>query len=399
MKINRLTCYFLNVTHERVNMKVSIELQPCLKNKSGIGVYTYELTRRLQNISDIQIEGNIFNFLNRNDIKSDIEGLNIKKNTCSLFPYGVYRRMWRYIPIKYNFLFRRNIDIYQFFNFVIPPKISGKVITTIHDLTYILYPNTMDVSNKKRLEKDMHSTVKRADYIITISENSKIDIIKHLHIDENKIEVIYPGVDEEYKKLLSSDEITAVKNKYNINGKYLLYLGTLEPRKNIETIIRAYNCFKKANKSDIKLVLAGKKGWLYDSIFKLVKEFGLEKDVIFTDYIDDMDKAPLYQGAEIFLFPSLYEGFGMPVIEAMASRTPVITSNSSSLPEVAGKAAIITDPLDYKGISNFIKRILNEYELREKMISEGISQANKFSWDSSAEKLKNIYYDLYYDRI
>lgn len=380
-------------------MKVSIELQPCLKNKSGIGVYTYELTKRLQNFRDIEFEGNIFNFLNRNDIKNDIEGLDIKKNTCSLFPYGVYRRIWRYVPIKYNFLFRRNIDIYQFFNFVIPPNISGKVITTIHDLTYILYPNTMDASNRKRLEKDMDSTIKRADYIITISESSKKDIIKHLHIDENKIEVIYPGVDETYKRLLSSDEITAVKNKYNIQGKYLLYLGTLEPRKNIETIIKAYNCFKESDKDNIKLVLAGKKGWLYDSIFKLVEEFGFENDVIFTDYIDDMDKAPLYQGSEMFLFPSLYEGFGMPVIEAMASRIPVITSNSSSLPEAAGKAAIITDPLDYQEISHSIERILNENGLREKMVTEGSKQADKFSWDLSAEKLKNIYYDLYNDRI
>lgn len=380
-------------------MRVSIELQPCLKNKSGIGVYTYELTKRLQNFKDIEFEGNIFNFFNRNYIEKDIEGLHIKKYICSLFPYGVYRRIWSYVPIKYNFLFRTNSDIYQFFNFVIPPNISGKVITTIHDLTYILYPNTMDTSNRKRLEKDMKSTVKRADYIITISESSKRDIIKYLHVDENKIQVIYPGVDEIYKKVLNSDEITTVKNKYNIHGKYLLYLGTLEPRKNIETIIRAYNCFEKSDKDNVKLVLAGKKGWLYESIFKLVKEFNIEDNVIFTDYIDDMDKAPLYQGAEVFLFPSLYEGFGIPVIEAMASGIPVITSNSSSLPEAAGDAAIITEPLDYKKISESIERILNEDGLREKMVAEGIKQANKFNWDLSAEKLKTIYYDLYYDKI
>lgn len=375
-------------------MKVSIELQPCLKNKSGIGVYTYELTKRLQEYRDIEIQGNIFNFLNRNDIKNDIHGLNFKKNTCTLFPYGIYREIWRYIPVKYNFLFRGKSDIYQFFNFVVPPNISGKIITTIHDLTYILYPDTMDSSNRKKLEKDMHHTVRNADYIITISESSKKDIIKYLGIDESKIEVIYPGVDETYKKLLSNDQIVAVKNKYSINGKYILYLGTLEPRKNIETIIRAYDCFKKANKENIKLVLAGKKGWLYDSIFKLIEEFGLEEDVIFTDYIDDKDKAPLYQGAEMFLFPSLYEGFGIPIIEAMASRTPVITSNSSSLPEASGDAAIITDPLDYKEIARSIELILNDSELREKMINDGIKQADKFNWDISAEKLKNIYYDL-----
>ncbi|MFT5874314.1 MAG: glycosyltransferase involved in cell wall biosynthesis [Clostridium sp.] len=380
-------------------MKVSIELQPCLKNKSGIGVYTYELTKRLQSFTDIEFEGNIFNFFNRNYIERDICGLDIKKNICSVFPYAVYRRIWSYVPIKYNFIFRRNVDIYQFFNFVIPPNISGKVITTIHDLTYILYPDTMETSNRKRLEKDMKLTVKRADYIITISESSRKDIIKHLHIDENKIQVIYPGVDEAYKMVLNGDEITTVKKRYNIDGKYLLYLGTLEPRKNIETIIKAYNLFDKSNNENIELVLAGKKGWLYDSIFKLIKELGIEDKVIFTDYVDEIDKSALYQGAEMFLFPSLYEGFGMPVIEAMASRTPVITSNSSSLPEVAGEAAFIIDPLDYIKMSKYIELILNDNKLREKMISEGINQANKFCWDLSAEKLKNIYYDLYYDEI
>lgn len=380
-------------------MKVSIELQPCLKNKSGIGVYTYELTKRLQNFRDIEFEGNIFNFFNRNFIERDIEGIGINRNICSLFPYGVYRRIWSYVPIKYNFLFKRNADIYQFFNFIVPPNISGKVITAIHDLTYILYPDTMNNANKKRLEKDMKKTINRADYIITISENSRRDIIKYLNVNEDKIEVIYPGVDEMYKCILSDREIIDVKDKYNIHGKYFLYLGTLEPRKNIETIIKAYNLFNKSNKDNIKLVLAGKKGWLYDNIFELVKEFKIGDKVIFTDYVEDKDKPVLYQGAEIFLFPSLYEGFGIPVVEAMASRTPVITSNSSSLPEVAGKAAIITEPLDYKKISDSIRLILNDSKLREEMIAEGIKQADKFNWDKSAEKLKNIYSDLYYGRI
>lgn len=380
-------------------MKVSIELEPCLKNKSGIGVYTYELTKRLQSSKEIMFTGDIFNFLNRNSIPTDIEKLHIKKSICKLFPYAIYRRIWRYLPIKYNFLFEENADIYHFFNFIVPPKISGKVITTIHDLTYILYPETISGNSRRRLEKDMRHTIRQSDFIITVSKNSKREIIKYLNIDERKIAVVYNGVDEVYKKVLSSEEISAAKKKYNIPGKYLLYLGTLEPRKNIETIIKAYNCFKKSHKEEIKLVLAGKKGWLYESIFKLVKDFGIENEVIFTDYIDDADKAPLYQGAEIFLFPSLYEGFGIPVIEAMASRIPVITSNSSSLPEVAGNAAIMTDPLDYEKISDSIELILNEEGLREKMINEGIKQADKFNWDSSAEKLKNIYYDLYRSKI
>jgi glycosyltransferase involved in cell wall biosynthesis len=380
-------------------MKVSIELQPCLKNKSGIGVYTYELTKRLENFKDIKFQGNIFNFLNRNDIEQDIPDLTLNKNICSLFPYSIYRRIWRCMPIKYNVLFRNDADIYQFFNFIVPTNISGKVITTIHDLTYILYPETMDKKNRERLKKDMINTVNRVDYILTISENSKNDIIKYLNIPEDKITVIYPGVDEIYKQVLDEKHIEKIKRKYNIIGRYLLYLGTLEPRKNIETIIKSYNDFIKSSDEDIKLVLAGKKGWLYDSIFNLVSEYGLENNVVFTDYVDDSDKPALYQGAEIFLFPSLYEGFGIPVAEAMASRTPVITSNSSSLPEVAGDSAIITEPLDYRKISESIKKILRDSNIRQKMIENGIKQVEKFNWDDSAEKLRKIYIDLYNEQI
>lgn len=380
-------------------MRVSIELQPCLKNKSGIGVYTYELTKRLEKFEDIKFQGNIFNFLNRNDIDKDIPDLILDRNICSLFPYSIYRRIWRCMPIKYNSLFKNDADIYQFFNFVVPTNISGKVITTIHDLTYILYPETMDKKNRERLKKDMINTINRADYILTISENSKRDIIKYLNISDDKISVVYPGVDDVYKIILDDQYIENVKKKYNINGRYLLYLGTLEPRKNIETIIKSYNHFIKSFDEDIKLVLAGKKGWLYNSIFNLVSEYGLENDVIFTDYVHDNDKSALYQGAEVFLFPSLYEGFGIPVAEAMASRTPVITSNSSSLPEVAGDSAIIIEPLDYIKISEFIKKILENSSMREKMIENGIKQVEKFNWDKSAEKLKNIYINLYNENI
>ena len=153
---------------DNFEMKVSIELQPCLKNKSGIGVYTYELTKRLQNFDDIKVEGNIFNFINRNFIEKDIEGLNINKNICSVLPYSKYRKVWNYIPIKYNSLFRSNSDIYQFFNFVVPPKISGKVITTIHDLTYILYPSTMDASNRKRLASSVMLPSQRGQTLVKI---------------------------------------------------------------------------------------------------------------------------------------------------------------------------------------------------------------------------------------
>ncbi|CUU50754.1 Glycosyltransferase [Clostridium beijerinckii] len=381
------------------NMKISLELQPCLKNKSGIGIYTYELSKRLQEYNYITLYGDIFNFINRNNIEKDIDGLNFNKNIFSLFPYGVYRRMWNYVPIRYNWLFNDQSDIYHFFNFIVPPRIEGKVITTIHDMTYELYPETMDKKNLKRIKSDIHYSVNRADKIITVSESSKNDIMKFLSVDEAKIEIVYNGVEyDKFNKSYSEDEKSKIRVKYTLPKNYILYMGTLEPRKNIESIIEAFSLFKKENtvsNQNTKLVIAGKKGWLFENIFNLVNKLSLKDDVIFTDYIDENDKSIIYNMASLFVFPSLYEGFGIPVLEAMASSVPVITSNVSSLPEVAGDAAILVEPKDIKSIAKYMSKVLADKKLRNNLIREGHEQAKKFTWESSAKKLVNIYRDLY----
>lgn len=377
-------------------MKISLELQSCLKNKSGIGIYTYELTKRLQQYKDIEFNGHIFNFINRNDISKDLEGIDIEKNICLLFPYGVYRRIWHYIPIKYNWLFRDNADIYHFFNFIVPPRIKGKVITTIHDMTYELYPETMDKRNLKRIKDDIQYSVDRSDKIITVSESSKNDIIKFLNVDESKIEIVYNGVDyEKFNKYYTEDIKLIVRNKYNLPQNYILYMGTLEPRKNIDSIIEAFALIKKQEDFDnIKLVIAGKKGWLFEDIFNLVDKLNLKDHVIFTDYVDETDKPIIYNMAKLFVFPSLYEGFGIPVLEAMASSVPVITSNMSSLPEVAGDAAILVNPKDIEDIAKNMIKILSDDDLKNELVRKGYIQAQKFTWEASAEKLYNIYKEI-----
>lgn len=377
-------------------MKLGLELQPCLKNKSGIGIYTYELTKRLQQYKDIEFNAHIFNFINRNDISKDLEGIDIEKMLCSLFPYGVYRRIWHYIPIKYKWLFNDNADIYHFFNFIVPPRVNGKVITTVYDMTYKLYPETMDKNNLKRLNDDMEYSVNRADKIITITESSKKDIIKFLDINPSKIEVIYCGVDyDTFNKSFLVDEKYKVRNKYNLPEGYILYMGTLEPRKNIDSIIEAFALIKKQKDFDnIKLVIAGKKGWLFEDIFNLVDKLNLKDQVIFTDYVDERDKPIIYNMATLFVFPSLYEGFGIPVLEAMASSVPVITSNVSSLPEVAGDAAILVNPKDIEGIAKNMIKILSDDDFKNELVRKGHIQAQKFTWEASAEKLYNVYKEV-----
>lgn len=376
-------------------MKLGLELQPCLKNRSGIGIYTYELTKRLEDFENIKFQGNLFNFFNRNNIEEDIPELSLNKNICSLFPYSIYRRVWRWIPIKYNSLFKNDADVYHFFNFIVPPRVKGKVITTVYDMTYKLYPETMDKRNLKRLNDDMEYSVNRADKIITITESSKSDIVKFLNVDPCKIEIVPCGV--EYNKFNSTfwdNEKSNVRDKYNLPERYILYMGTLEPRKNIESIIQAFSLFKSKNdlsNNNMKLVIAGKKGWLFESIFKLVEDLNIKDEVIFTDYVDEAHKPIIYQMASLFVFPSIYEGFGIPVLEAMASSLPVITSNVSSLPEVAGDAAVLVEPKDIDSIAGNMNKILNDGELRNDLIKKGHAQAQKFTWEASAAKLYKIY--------
>lgn len=376
-------------------MKVSLELQPCLKPKSGIGIYAYEISESLQKIKGLELKGDIFNFINKSDVSGYIEGLNFDKDVCKFFSYGLYRRVWNYIPIKYNNLFKENADIYHFFDYIVPPRIQGKVITTVHDMTYELYPGTMQQKTFNRIKSGIEYSVNRADKIVTISESTKKDIIKILNVPSSKIDIVPPGVNFSiFNYNYSEEQINRVKNKYNLPNKYILYMGTLEPRKNIESIVEAFNLFKKESdfsSKNIKLVIAGKKGWMYDSVFFKVKKLSLENEVLFTDYVDEKDKPIIYKLASLFVFPSLYEGFGIPILEAMAASVPVITSNVSSLPEVAGNAAILVSPKDVVAIAEGMNKILTDINIKKELINKGNLQSKRFSWDDSAKKLYEIY--------
>lgn len=372
-------------------MKISLELQPILKTKSGVGWYSYEIIRRLCE-RNVELQGSVFNFLNRNNIDSILKEFNFEIEVCSFMPYTVYRRTWNCFPVKYNHLFKSNADIYHFINFIVPPRVDGKVIVTVYDMVYKTFPETMHNSNFKRLEKNLKYSVDRADIIITISENSKKEIAEYLKVRPDKIEIVPPGVEfQVYNKEFSKTELEKIKEKYNLPEEYVLYLGTLEPRKNIESIIDAFGLYKQKRKNNLKLVIAGNKGWMYDSIFKRVKDLNIENEVIFTGYVDEEDKPCIYKMSRIFLFPSLYEGFGMPVLEAMASGVPVITSNTSSLPEVCGDAAVLVEPKDISSICDGIIRLQEDYDFRQQLVEQGFMQCKKFTWERSVEKLIKVY--------
>lgn len=312
-------------------------------------------------------------------------------SACRWFPAAVYNRISRIFPLPYSFFVKGKNDITIFFNFIIPPGVKGKRAVFIHDMTYKAFPETVNQKTRRWLEKNLEKSCLRADVIFTVSEFSKQEIHKYLGVELGKIHVIYNGVDlHNYYVGHSAMELEAVRKRYKLRGSYLLYLGTLEPRKNIKLLIESYHLLTERMENHPLLVLAGKPGWMYDEIFRKVQEYNLTDKVIFTGYVAQEDAPALMEGAEIFLFPSIYEGFGMPPLEAMACGTPVIVSNAASLPEIVSDAAVQVPPNDVEGMTEAMRYLLLNPGIREEYIQKGMTRAGEFTWSHEVEKMIQI---------
>lgn len=365
-------------------MKIALELQPCCWIRSGIGTYTYELVRRLESNDSLSYEGNVFNFLNRRDNSASLNGINIPINICKSFPYSIYRRIWNYIPIGYNQLFPKS-DLSVFFNFVVPPRVQGKVITYIHDLTYLRFPETMKKSNLIRLNKGIEYSIKRSDTILTVSHFTKKEMIELLHIPEEKISIAYcaPSIDP------NCADYNQVKSKFGIEKGYILFVGTIEPRKNVVRLLRAFELLKTRYNIEHKLVLAGGKGWRDTEFYKILSESKFSNDIVLTGFITNEEKNTLYKNATVFVFPSLYEGFGIPPLEAMTWGCPVVTANAASLPEVVGDAAVLVDPFDVDSIAKGIYHVISDKAYAEELKTKGCERAHYYTWEKTKEQFIN----------
>jgi glycosyltransferase involved in cell wall biosynthesis len=271
-----------------------------------------------------------------------------------------------------------------------------KKILTIHDLTPLLYPYTHKKYNVIIWNSTLQLIKNKIDMIITISQNTKNDCIKYLKIPENRIKVIYLAADKIYQPINNKHEIEEeIYKKYNIQIPFIIYVGTLEKRKNVSTLIKAFYRLKRI-KIPHKLVIVGKKGWLYNDIFKTIESMKIQEDVIFTGYVPEEDLVKLYNLADLFVYPSYYEGFGLPPLEAMACGCPVITSNTSSLPEVVGDAGILVDPYDVEGLAKAMYEVLKDESFRIELAKKGLERAKLFSWRKTSEETWKVYEEVYY---
>ena len=280
-------------------------------------------------------------------------------------------------------------------------------VISIMDLGFLRWPRQFTKKDFFQLKYGTWFSVKKALRVITISKFSKEDVINTYGVDPDLISVAYPGWQKNQglkktslrlplhpravNKQNQKSKFKNPKGEFQISGNYLLYLGTLKPSKNLEGLIEAFRLLTEEKMfSDLKLVIAGKKGWLYQDIFKRSVELGLQKKVIFTGFVPDPEIKKLIRSASVFIMPSFWEGFGIPALEAMAEGTPVVCSNKAALPEVVGKAALLVNPYSAKDISDKIKEILTDQSLRKKLIRLGMNQVEKFDWDDSGQIILNL---------
>jgi len=280
--------------------------------------------------------------------------------------------------------------------YVLPPFIPCKTVLTIHDILYESHPEFFPEIHRRLLKLFVPLSARKASKIISDSEFTKDQIIKYYDIPEEKITVIYLGVKDKFAPIRDQDLIFSVIQKYGIKKKYIIFVGRIEPRKNIVGLLNAFDYIKKRGKKDLCLVIVGNQDNIFKEkeLFDKIKELQLDLDVIFTGGVSEDDLPVLYNGAEVLVYPALAEGFGLPVLEAMACGIPVITSNTTSLPEVAGNAAILVNPYSYEELGESLNRLLSNQGLRKELSAKGLERARKFRWEKAAEKTIQLYREI-----
>lgn len=274
-------------------------------------------------------------------------------------------------------------------DFVLPPTRARKKILTIHDLSFKRMPETAIPNLKWYLEAAVPRSIQRADLIFADSDATRNDLIELYHTPPDRVQTLYSGCDPMFRRVLDEQEFARVRTAYNLEKPFILHVGTIEPRKNLVRLIQAFSRLPQRN--DIELVIAGGRGWMYDEIYAAPEKFGVTQSVRFLGFTPDANLPALYSLATLVAYPSLYEGFGLPVLEAMACGAAVVTANNSSIPEVAGNAALMIDAQDMQALTNALAQVLDDTELRRSMQEKSIHQAKKFSWQASAKQLQRAF--------
>ncbi|MBZ0299733.1 MAG: glycosyltransferase family 4 protein [Anaerolineae bacterium] len=303
----------------------------------------------------------------------------------------LWHRLHLNIPVE---VFTGDIHLYHATDFVLPPtRPQTRTVLQVHDLSFVRVPEAAEPRLKAYLDRVVPASVRAADHVLADSQATRNDLIELYTVPPEKVTVLYGGVDRRFGPVEDS-QVAIVRQKYNLGTfPFIFSLGTVQPRKNYGRLIEALARLREGG-LDVHLVIAGGRGWLEDPIYATIEAVEMQDFVHFIGFVDEADLAALYSASVCFAFPSLYEGFGLPVLEAMACQTPVLTSNVSSLPEVAGDAALQVDPYAVDAITASLGTLLTDSPLREVLVQRGLAQVKKFDWQASAAQLHQIYQNV-----
>jgi glycosyltransferase involved in cell wall biosynthesis len=367
-------------------MRIAIEANLSWRNRAGTGSHVRGLFGTMEKIAPEHTYLYLADPMTPSRTTSE-EGT---KSTLQRLINGLRQMAWLQVSLA------RQVRASRAHLFHAPAGISPfwqpcPTVITVHDLAILRYPETFDPLWRVYAMVTLRLALPRAEAVIAISESTRRDISEYFSLPTDRVHVIHNGYDRKFRPIADQERLTSIRHRLGLPERFVLSVGTLEPRKNISRLLEAFRHFKSQSDIPHKLVLAGDRGWLHADILEQIQSLALEQEVLFTGYVDDDDLPLLYSAAEMLVYPSLYEGFGLPPLEAMACGCPVVTSDVSSLPEVVGDAAIRVDPYDVAAIARAMADLLNRPDLRAGLVEQGLQRARLFSWERAATETLQVY--------
>jgi glycosyltransferase involved in cell wall biosynthesis len=368
-------------------MRVVVDIQAALAQRAGVGRYTKSLVQALIPMAGSdELSLFCFDFLRRG--VPFATGANVR--AVRWVPGRLVQQAWKRGGGPAFDFFAGPADVFHFPNFVAPPVRKGRVAVTIHDVVFKRLPHTVEPNNLDYMTARVPETLKRADRVIAVSQCTARDLEEFCGVPGEKITVIYEGVDDHLKRP-NSAAIAAMRERLELNRPYLLMVGTIEPRKNIPFLV---DVFETLGDFDGDLVLAGMRGWRSDPIIQWMRNSTRAAQIRWLEYVPEEHLAALYAGAELLVFPSLYEGFGFPPLEAMLCGTPVVTSRGGALPEILGDACVYVEEFEVQTWADAIHDVLNDAERRAALAQKGLERAGRYTWAKCAAETWKVYREL-----
>ncbi len=404
-------------------MRVGIDFTPAVRQGGGIGRWVRSLVGGLLELNEAETQADLEYVLfyaggGLNSPQQTYVYSQERKRPANLsfarlpFSEPTLTKLWQRLrlPIPLEWVARLDsifpypdrigkLDVVHFPDFVVPPHLHGRSLVTIHDLSFMITPECADAKLREYLSEAVPRSVRKAQHISVDSAAIKQDLIERLKVPAEKITVIYGGVGPEFRPLEDRSALEETRTRLGLPEHFVLFVGTIEPRKNLARLAEAWSQLKDSEVGrGRKLVLAGRRGWLYEPIFRRITELGLQNEVVWLDFVPESDLVSLYNLADLFCFPSLYEGFGIPPLEALACGTPVVTANNSSLAEVCGGAALMCDATNVESIADAIRRGLESLDgdgqLLAQFRAEGLARARQFTWQRAAQEALSLYREM-----